>query len=64
MTRKIDTKTPNQVATPPATVAACQQDRATRPYSEDNPPSQVDRLLAAEASVQKGLLPLQVGGGR
>ncbi|GGQ49727.1 hypothetical protein GCM10010250_21600 [Streptomyces althioticus] len=60
MTKRIDIKTPNQVATPPATVEACQQDRANRPYSENNSPATVDKLLAAEASVQRGLTPLKV----
>ncbi|MFE7214556.1 hypothetical protein ACFU93_32370 [Streptomyces sp. NPDC057611] len=46
MTRQIDTKTPNQVATPPATVQACKQDRAGRN----------DKLQGAEAAVQKGLV--------
>ncbi|MFF0092748.1 hypothetical protein ACFYSF_22685 [Streptomyces canus] len=56
MTRQIDTKTPNRVATPPATVQACQDDRNNRPHSEDRTPSQVDALLAAEAAVQRGLV--------
>ncbi|MFF4146952.1 hypothetical protein ACFY0A_37765 [Streptomyces sp. NPDC001698] len=46
MTRQSDTKTPNQVATPPATVEACKQDRDGRN----------DKVQAAEAAVQKGLV--------
>ncbi|MFB7574672.1 hypothetical protein [Streptomyces sp. NPDC056165] len=46
MTREIDTKTPNQVATPPATVQACKQDRDGRD----------EKRQAAEAAVQKGLV--------
>lgn len=45
MTRQIDTKTPQAAATQPATVRACQQDRAGR--NED--------LQRAEATVQRGL---------
>ncbi len=45
MTRRIDTKTPNQTAGQPATVQACQQDRAGRN----------DAVQATEASVQRGL---------
>lgn len=56
MTRRIDTKTPNQAASQPATVQACQGDRADRPGSEDRTPSQVDALRAAEASVQRALI--------
>ncbi|MFJ3249134.1 hypothetical protein [Streptomyces sp. NPDC086782] len=46
MTREIDTKTPNEAATQPATVQACQQDRAGRN----------DKIQAANAAVQKGLV--------
>ncbi|MER7739985.1 hypothetical protein ABTX34_16995 [Streptomyces sp. NPDC096538] len=60
MTKRIDTNTPNRIASTPATVEACQQDRAARPYSEDNSAATVDKLLEAEASVQRGLLPLKV----
>lgn len=60
MKRLISTKDQSAAATEPATVEACQQDRATRPYSEDNSPAVVDQLLEAEASVQRGLLPLRV----
>ncbi|MFM9590755.1 hypothetical protein ACKI16_29635 [Streptomyces scabiei] len=56
MAREISTKTPNAVATPPATVEACQGDRANRPGSENRTPSQVDDLRAAEAIVQRGLI--------
>ncbi|MFE9127750.1 hypothetical protein ACFYOF_20470 [Streptomyces sp. NPDC007148] len=45
MTRQIDTKTPNRIATEPATVEACQRDRKGRD----------DALQAAIAAVQKGL---------
>ncbi|TFV33164.1 hypothetical protein E4K10_30250 [Streptomyces sp. T1317-0309] len=45
MTRQIDTKAPNPVATQPATVEACQQDRQGRD----------EALQAANAAVQKGL---------
>lgn len=66
MTRKIDTKTPNAAASTPATVAACQQDRANRPGSvsditgERRTGTQVDTLRAAEASIQRGLVTGQV----
>ncbi|UJV42947.1 hypothetical protein [Streptomyces sp. AMCC400023] len=60
MTRQIDTKTPNRYATPPATVEACQADRANRPGSEDRTPSQVDSLNQAAAVVQRGLVAGQV----
>lgn len=60
MTRRIDTRTPNPITSTPATVAACQKDRASRPGSEDRTPSQVDTLLAAEALVQRGLVSGQV----
>ena len=62
MTRKIDTRTPNAAASTPATVAACQEDRANRPGSvsditgERRTPTQVDTLRAAEAAVQRGLV--------
>jgi hypothetical protein len=60
VTRKIDTKTPNPVASNPATVEACQADRNNRPGSENGlSPSQVDTLRAADAAVQRGL-----AGGR
>ncbi|MGW2074930.1 hypothetical protein ACWCPK_42040 [Streptomyces sp. NPDC001953] len=45
MTRQIDTKTPNRVATPTTTVEACKRDRKGRD----------DALQAANAAVQKGL---------
>lgn len=61
MTRKIDTRTPNAAASTPATVAACQQDRASRPGSERGlSPSQVDTARAGEAAVQRGLVSGQV----
>lgn len=60
MARQISTKTPNTVATPPATVEACQADRANRPGSENRTPYQVDNLRAAEAVVQLGLITGQV----
>ncbi|MFF5968197.1 hypothetical protein ACFY64_31640 [Streptomyces collinus] len=44
------------MATPPATVQACQDDRNNRPGSENRTPEQVDTLLAAEAAVQRGLV--------
>ncbi|MYR55971.1 hypothetical protein GTY54_49420 [Streptomyces sp. SID625] len=59
MTKEIDTRTPNRITSTPTTVEACQGDRSNRPYSEGRTPSQVDALLAAEASVQRAL-----AGGR
>lgn len=60
MTRQIDTRTPNPLTSTPATVAACQEDRANRPGSENRTPGQVDTLRAAEAVVQRGLISGQV----
>lgn len=62
MTRKIDTHTPNPITSAPATVAACQGDRANRPGSvsditgERRTATQVDTLRAAEAVIQRGLV--------
>lgn len=42
MSRRIDTKTPNQTVAEPATVAACQHDRGT-------PSARADRADAAVA---------------
>jgi hypothetical protein len=60
VTKRIDTRTPNSVASTPATVENCQGDRNNRPGSEDRTPSQVDTLRAGEAAVQRGLVSGQV----
>lgn len=64
MTRQIDTRTPQAAATEPATVQACQADRAGRPGGEDRPASVVDQLRAAEASVQRAVTVPNPAAGR
>ncbi|WP_159052337.1 hypothetical protein [Streptomyces longwoodensis] len=53
--RQISTSTPNKVASEPATVAACQQDRRT--------PAEETRARG-DAAVQLGLAKIAAGGGR
>ncbi|MEV5048242.1 hypothetical protein AB0N20_27495 [Streptomyces griseoincarnatus] len=64
MTRQIDTRTPQAAGTQPATVQACQADRAGRPGSEGRAPSAVDQLRAAEASVQRAVTVPNPSAGR
>lgn len=54
MTRRIDIRTPQAAGTEPATVAACQADRAGRN----------DALQAAEASVQRAVTVPNPNAGR
>lgn len=54
MTRRIDTRTPQAAASQPATVEACQADRAGRN----------EALQAAEASVQRAVTVPNPSAGR